>query len=44
MGKNGDFGSHFGEMERNRLAATCEHNYGAAHSRLISDRDHVIPH
>jgi len=27
------FGTHSGEMERNRLAATCEHNYGAAFSR-----------
>ena len=32
----GDFGSHFGEMERNVLAATCEHNYGAAHSRMVT--------
>lgn len=36
-GKNGekwaDFGAHSGEMERNRWAATCEHNYGAAFSR-----------
>jgi hypothetical protein len=23
------FGSKFGEMERNRMVATCEHNYGA---------------
>jgi hypothetical protein len=24
-----NFGSKFGEMERNGMVATCEHNYGA---------------
>jgi hypothetical protein len=28
-GKTADFGVKFGEMERNGMAATCEHNYGA---------------
>jgi hypothetical protein len=28
-GKTAVLGSLFGEMERNGMAATCEHNYGA---------------
>ena len=28
--KTGKMGAQFGEMERNSLVATCDHNYGAA--------------
>jgi hypothetical protein len=37
-------GAHFGEMERNSLVATCEHNYGATFSRSRARREHGIPH
>jgi hypothetical protein len=43
-GKFADLGSLFGEMERNRTAATCEHNYGATFSRSFANCDHTIPH
>jgi hypothetical protein len=32
-GKWAGFWANSGEMERNELAATCEHNYGATFSR-----------
>ena len=43
-GKTAVFWSLFGEMERNGVAATCEHNYGATFSRSFANCDHTIPH
>jgi hypothetical protein len=37
-----DFGTHSGEMERNILVATCEHNYGATFSRSWVCREHIV--
>jgi hypothetical protein len=42
--KSGKKGAHFGEMERNGLAATCEHNYGAMFLCSWMCREHNIPH
>jgi hypothetical protein len=36
------FGAHSGEMERNLLVATCEHNYGATFSRGRTRREHIV--
>ena len=42
--KTADLDSLFGEMEHNRLLATCEHNYGATFLRSRARREHSIPH
>jgi len=35
-------GARFGEMERNSLVATCEHNYGATFSHSLVHREHSV--
>jgi hypothetical protein len=35
-------GGHFGEMERNILVATCEHNYGATFLHSLAHREHSV--
>jgi len=41
--KTADILARFGEMERNAMVATCEHNYGAIFSHGWSHQDHSIP-
>jgi hypothetical protein len=41
-GKTAGFWAHSGEMERNILVATCEHNYGATFSRSWVRREHIV--